>query len=413
MTTLLLFAFFSIAFSFLCSIWEAVLLSISPSYVQLKVQEGGQTGELLQKFKKDVNAPLTAILSLNTVAHTVGAILVGASTGEAFGEGNAFTIPLPQLDLYLFELNAIAVSWEMLVSVVMTLAILILSEIIPKNLGATYWKQLAPFTIKSLNIMVKIFTWTGFIWVSDKIKKLLLRGDDPHGTALSRTEFIAMAEAGTESGELKVEEGRILKNLLAFESLTVHDVMTPRTVVVGAKSTMTIKQFYEKFDDSPFSRYPVFGETRDQVEGYLLKDMVYKAIIKDNAQESIKTLTRELLMIPQNTTLHKLIDLMLQRREPIAMVIDEFGGMEGLVTMEDAMETLLGLEIMDEMDTSQDMQELARHRWRKRATDMGLDITEMEGATIDAVTDGKVTKAVNDAVNDAVDAAIKKDASGS
>jgi len=183
MTTLLLFAFFSIAFSFMCSIWEAVLLSISPSYVQIKVAEGGKTGELLQKFKKDVNAALTAILSLNTVAHTVGAILVGASTGAAFGEGG-FTIPGIEY----------VVSYEVLVSVVMTLAILILSEIIPKNLGATYWKQLAPFTVKALNVLVKIFTWTGFIWVSDQIKKLLLRGDDPHGTALSRTEFIAMAD---------------------------------------------------------------------------------------------------------------------------------------------------------------------------------------------------------------------------
>jgi CBS domain containing-hemolysin-like protein len=402
MTTLFVFAFFSIAFSFLCSIWEAVLLSISPSYVQLKVREGGKTGELLQKFKKDVNAPLTAILSLNTVAHTVGAIVVGASTGEAFGEGG-FLVPFIDYEI----------SYEVIVSVVMTLAILILSEIIPKNLGATYWKQLAPITVKALNVLVTIFTWTGFIWVSDKIKKLLLRGDDPHGTALSRTEFIAMAEAGTESGELKMEEGRILKNLLAFESLTVHDVMTPRTVVVGASATMTIKDFYEEFDDSPFSRYPVFGETRDQVEGYVLKDMVYKAIIKDSAQHSIKTLTRELLMIPQNTSLHKLIDLMLARREPIAMVVDEFGGMEGLVTMEDAMETLLGLEIMDEMDTSQDMQELARLRWRKRATDMGLDVTEMESATIDAAMDGKVAKAVNDAVNDAVKNAAKKDASES
>jgi CBS domain containing-hemolysin-like protein len=402
MTTLLLFAFFSIAFSFMCSIWEAVLLSISPSYVQMKVAEGGTTGELLQKFKKDVNAPLTAILSLNTVAHTVGAILVGASTGAAFGEGG-FTIPGIEY----------VVSYEVLVSVVMTLAILILSEIIPKNLGATYWKQLAPFTVKALNVLVMIFTWTGFIWVSDKIKKMLLRGDDPHGTALSRTEFIAMAEAGTESGELKVEEGRILKNLMAFESLTVHDVMTPRTVVIGARKTMTISDFYEKFDDSPFSRYPVFGETRDQVEGYVLKDQVYKAIIKDGGRDSITTLMRDLVPVPESTSLHKLIDLMLERREPIAMVVDEFGGLEGLVTMEDAMETLLGLEIMDEMDTSKDMQDLARRRWRKRAEAMGLDLTEMEGATIDAVVDGKVTEAMNDAVQDAVKEAVKKDASGS
>ena len=382
----------------MCSIWEAVLLSISPSYVQMKVAEGGKTGELLQKFKKDVNAPLTAILSLNTVAHTVGAILVGASTGAAFGEGG-FTIPV--IDY--------VVSYEVLVSVVMTLAILILSEIIPKNLGATYWKQLAPFTVKALNVLVMIFTWTGFIWVSDKIKKMLLRGDDPHGTALSRTEFIAMAEAGTESGELKVEEGRILKNLMAFESLTVHDVMTPRTVVVGARTTMTISEFYEKFDDSPFSRYPVFGETRDQVEGYVLKDQVYKAIIEDGGRNSITTLMRDLVPVPESTTLHKLIDLMLQRREPVAMVVDEFGGLEGIVTMEDAMETLLGLEIMDEMDTSIDMQDLARNRWRKRAEAMGLDLTEMEGAKIDAMVEGKVDNVVDAAVKEAV----KKDASGS
>lgn len=382
----------------MCSVWEAVLLSISPSYVQMKVAEGGKTGELLQRFKKDVNAPLTAILSLNTVAHTVGAILVGASTGAAFGEGG-FMIPGIEY----------AVSYEVIVSVVMTLAILILSEIIPKNLGATYWKTLAPFTVKALSVLVTIFTWTGFIWVSDKIKKMLLRGDDPHGTALSRTEFIAMAEAGTESGELKVEEGRILKNLLAFESLTVRDVMTPRTVVVGARITMTIKEFYEKFDDSPFSRYPVFGETRDQVEGYVLKDMVYKSIIADAGRASITTVMRNLVPVPHTTSLHKLIDLMLERREPIAMVVDEFGGLEGIVTMEDAMETLLGLEIVDEMDTSIDMQDLARQRWRKRAENMGLDISDVEGANIDALVDNKVAKAVNEAVQGAVDEAVRKD----
>ncbi|MEO0731339.1 MAG: hemolysin family protein [Bacteroidota bacterium] len=371
MGTLLLFAFVSIAFSFLCSIWEAVLLSVTPSYVQIKMQEGGTTGELLNKFKNDVNAPLTAILSLNTIAHTVGAILVGASTGAAFGEGG-FTIPMPE------AIGDFEVSYEVLVSVVMTLAILILSEIIPKNLGATYWKQLAPFTVKSLNLLVKLFTWTGFIWMSDKIKKLLLRGDDPHGTALSRTEFIAMAEAQTETGELKAEEGRILRNLMAFETLTVHDVMTPRTVVVGARKSMTVQAFYEQFDNSPFSRYPVFGETRDQIEGYVLKDMVYKSIIEDNGQEPITSLMREILLIPETTSLHKLIDMMLERREPIALVVDEFGGMEGIVTMEDAMETLLGLEIMDEMDTSKDMQDLARKRWRKRAEAMGIDISELD-----------------------------------
>ena len=368
MTALLLFAFFSIAFSFLCSIMEAVLLSITPTYVQAKKQEGGTTGELLVRFKDELNEPLTAILSLNTIAHTVGAILVGASTGAAFGEGG-------------FLLLGFEISYELIVSVVMTLAILIFSEIIPKNLGATYWKQLAPFTAKTLNILVKIFTWTGFIWISNQIDKLL-KGDNVHGSALTRTEFAAMAEVQTEAGELKEEEGRILRNLLNFETLTVHDVMTPRTVVVGAWGSMTIRAFYEKFDASPFSRYPIYGENRDQVQGYVLKDMVYKAIIDGHDNQPVSTLVRELLIVPQITSLHKLIDLMLERREPIALVVDEFGGMEGIVTMEDAMETLLGLEIMDEMDATQDMQDLARARWKNRARSMGIDVEELQEQVI-------------------------------
>ncbi|CAH1000166.1 hypothetical protein LEM8419_01313 [Neolewinella maritima] len=364
MVSLLLFAFFSIAFSFLCSIFEAVLLSITPSYVQIKQQEGQQMGRLLQQFKNELNEPLTAILSLNTIAHTVGAILVGASTGAAFGEGG---IEIPFIG---YEL-----SYEVLVSVVMTLAILIFSEIIPKNLGAMYWKQLAPFTVKSLNILVKIFRVLGIVWLSNQINRVL-GGGDAHSTALTRTEFAMMAEAQTESGGLKEEEGRILRNLLNFESLTVHDVMTPRTVVVGAKAQLTIREFYEKFDNSPFSRYPVFGETRDQVKGYVLKDMVYKAIIEQRDSNTIESLIRPLLSVAQETSLHQLIDLMLERREPIAMVVDEFGGLEGLVTMEDAMETLLGLEIMDEMDSTRDMQSLARERWKARAKLMGLELPE-------------------------------------
>ena len=388
MTALLAFAVLSIAFSFLCSIWEAVLLSVTPSYIHAKVGEGGATGQLLQKFKQDVNAPLTAILSLNTIAHTVGAIGVGASTGAAFGEGG-------------FDVLGFAISYEVIVSVVMTLAILILSEIIPKNIGASYWRSLAPFTVKSLNVLIKIFRWTGFIWLSKKIKELILGKTSKGDTALSRTDFLANAKASTKKGKLKVEEGRILENLFNLDELTVHDVMTPRTVVVGARASMTIQQFYDKFADSPFSRYPVFGETRDQVEGYVLKDMVFRAMIEGRHDESIRSLVRDLLPVPQTTNLHKTIDLLQERREPIAMVVDEFGGLEGLVTMEDAMETLLGLEIMDEMDTSQDMQELARNRWRKRATAMGLDLSTLEGTAIDEQVAAEVQEAVDKAVRTA------------
>ncbi|PPK84246.1 CBS domain containing-hemolysin-like protein [Neolewinella xylanilytica] len=384
MASLLIFALLSIAFSFLCSIFEAVLLSITPSYVEVKVQEQSATGELLQRFKKELNEPLTAILSLNTIAHTVGAILVGASTGAAFGEGG-FTLPLIGYDL----------SYEVIVSVLMTLAILIFSEIIPKNLGATYWKQLAPFTVKALNVLVKIFKLLGIVQMSNALNRLM-GGGETHGTNLTRVEFAMMAEAQTKQGQLKEEEGRILRNLLDFESLTVHDVMTPRTVVVGAWSKSTIREFYEKFDDSPFSRYPVFGETRDQVLGYVLKDMVYKAIIEKRDDEPILELVRDLLTIPQDTSLHKLINLMLERRQPVALVVDEFGGMEGLVTMEDAMETLLGLEIMDEMDSTQDMQRLARERWKARARAMGLEVPETSGTPKSSAT-AEPTKTATDA----------------
>jgi len=369
MVALLLFALFSILFSFLCSIYEAVLLSITPSYVQVKVSEGGKTGELLQRFKRELNEPLTAILSLNTIAHTVGAILVGASTGAAFGEGG-FRLPFIGYE----------VSYEVIVSIVMTLAILIFSEIIPKNLGATYWKKLAPFTVKSLDVMVKIFRALGIVQVSNWLNSKM-GGGDAHSSNLSRIEFAMMAEAQTKQGQLKEEEGRILRNLLSLDALTVHDVMTPRTVMVGAKATLTIREFYEKFDNSPFSRYPVFGDTRDNVLGYVLKDMVYKALIEQRDTETLEHLMRKILTVSQDTSLHRMIDLMLERREPIALVVDEFGGVEGIVTMEDTMETLLGLEIMDEMDSTQDMQRLARERWQHRAKSMGIELIDTSSDT--------------------------------
>lgn len=365
MTALLGFGILSIIFSFLCSIWEAVLLSIPPSYVHVANQNGTTTGKLLQEFKDEVDRPLTAILSLNTVAHTVGAIGVGASTGAAFGEGG-------------FDVFGFAISYEVIVSVVMTLAILILSEIIPKTLGATYWKGLAPFTVKSLNILVTIFKYTGFLWVSQQITKLL-KGKDVHGSTFSRTDFTTMAEIGTETGVFEENEGRILNNLMKFEALTVKNVMTPRTVVVAVQADITIGDFYAKYQDSPFSRFPIFEENRDQITGYILRDDILRSMINQESSAKLSSLKRDLLMVSENKTLHQLIDDLLARREQIALVVDDYGGLEGLVTMEDAIETLLGMEIVDEKDNAIDMAELARQRWEKRAKAMGIDPSELRG----------------------------------
>lgn len=336
------------------------MLSVPPSYVHIQQQQGTATGKLLQKFKEKVDRPLTAILSLNTVAHTAGAIGVGASTGEAFGEG--------YIDLFGF----VHMSYEVIVSVIMTLAILILSEIIPKTLGATYWKALTPFTVKSLNILVKLFQITGIIWLSERITGML-KGKDVHGSTFSRTDFTAMAELGAESGVFQESEGRILRNLMQFETLTVEDVMTPRTVVVAIPADLTIGDFYAKYQESPFSRFPIYEENRDQITGYILRDDVLRAIIKEEAGAPINNLKRDLLMVGGATTLHALIEDLLARRDQIALVVDEYGGLDGLVTMEDAIETLLGMEIVDEKDSTVDMTELARQRWEKRAKAMGID----------------------------------------
>ena len=363
MGLLLIFAVVSILFSFLCSIWEAVLLSITPSYVQVAQQEGGRMGELLKKFKDDVDQPLAAILSLNTVAHTAGAIGVGATAEHAFGTD-------PIISLAGFEVGP-----EALIATLMTLAILVLSEIIPKTIGATYWQQLAPFTIKSLNILVWV-AWP-LVWLSIRITRLF-KGTHTHGSVFSRAEFTAMAQISEEEGVLHVNESRILRNLMSFEQLTLHDIMTPRTVLVGTKGDRTIGEFYNQFKDAPFSRYPVFKEFRDQITGFVMKEDVLRAIINKRENEAVTSLQRDVLTLSENTSIHTLVDTLLERREHMAMVVDEFGGLEGVVTLEDAIETMLGLEIVDEKDSTEDMQRLARERWERRAKAMGIDLEELE-----------------------------------
>ncbi|MEL6670077.1 MAG: hemolysin family protein [Bacteroidota bacterium] len=367
MALLFFYATASIAFSFLCSVWEAVLLSITPSYVELKQQEGGQVGRLLKRFKDDVDQPLAAILTLNTIAHTVGAILVGATAQELFGDEHMMIggIEMP-------------FGTEGLVAGLMTLAILVLSEIIPKTIGATYWQGLAPFTVNSLNILIKI-SWP-LVWLSIRITRLF-KGSHTHGSVFSRAEFTAMARISEEKGVLHENEGRILRNLMDFNLLVVRDIMTPRTVIVGTPEKRTIAEFYEQFKDSPFSRFPIYKEFRDQITGYVMKDDVLRAIIDQRGEEPISALKRDAIMLSENTNIHTLVDTLLERREHMAMVVDEFGGLEGLVTLEDAIETLLGLEILDEMDSTEDMQRLARQRWEKRAKAMGIDLNVLEGVT--------------------------------
>ncbi|MEO1514845.1 MAG: CNNM domain-containing protein [Bacteroidota bacterium] len=357
-TLLIVFVFLSICFSFLCSIWEAVLLSIPPSYAEVKYQEGSREGELLKRFKEDVDIPLSAILTLNTIAHTVGAIGVGAQASTIWGTSSIVA--------------------TVVVPVLMTLAILILSEIIPKTIGASNWKKLSGFTVKSLNII--IWCLYPLIWFSKQITKFFKKADQ--GSVLSRADFSVMADIGMRDSILDKGEGEIIQNLLRFRNIKAKHIMTPRTVVIAAQESMSIQEFYEKHPKLRFSRVPVYESTIDQITGYVLKDVVLSSLLEGKGNEPLKSISRPINIVGRDTSLPILFNLVLERREHIALVTDDFGGMAGIVTMEDVIETLLGMEIVDEMDNIEDMQILARQKWKKRAELMGLVIPEEEAADL-------------------------------
>ncbi|MCB0458750.1 MAG: HlyC/CorC family transporter [Flavobacteriaceae bacterium] len=350
MTLLILYAVVSILFSFLCSILEAVLLSVTPTFINVKKKENKSYAKGLEELKKDVDKPLIAILTLNTVAHTVGAILVGVQAEKAFGSGN----------------NAVGI-----VSAVMTVLILVVSEIIPKTIGATYWKQLAGFSTRVLNMMIFVFKWTGIIWILQLFTKLFGKG--AHGeSVLSREDFHAMADIAHEEGVFEESESVVIKNLLNFKKVQAKNIMTPRTVLKIASEDQNIKDFFEENKELRFSRIPVYKDKSDNITGFILKDDVYKSVAEDKHDLKLADLKREVLVVNRNVPIPKLFEKLVQAKEHMALVVDEYGSVSGLVTMEDVIETLLGLEIMDESDTIEDLQVLARKNWENRAKRLGI-----------------------------------------
>ncbi len=355
MGLLLFFFFVSILFSFLCSIWEAVLLSITPSYINRQKQKGTQLGRDLEHFKEDIDRPLSAILTLNTIAHTVGAIGVGAQAGKIFGTHHV-------------NLGVAELSYESIIAAVMTLAILVLSEIIPKTIGANLWEQLAPFTVKSLRILV--FVLKPFVWLSQLITKTLKK--DKKKSVFSRADFFAMAQAGEEAGTLQENESAIIKNLMRFDSIEVKDIMTPRTVMVTADESTTLKDFFEGHSKLRFSRIPIYKGSSDHITGFVLKDEILERLVQNYPDLTLGEIRKEIMAVAANKKLPQLFEALMQNRAHLAVVADEFGSIVGLVTMEDVLETLLGLEIMDELDAVADLQELARKSWEERAKKLGI-----------------------------------------
>ena len=343
MTLLFIYGFVSIFFSFLCSILEAVLLSITPTFISIKKKEGKSYALSLEELKKDVDKPLIAILTLNTIAHTVGAILVGAQSEMAFGSGN----------------NVVGI-----VSAIMTFLILVVSEIIPKTIGATYWKQLANFTSKALVLLIFPLKWTGIIWLMQITTKLI--GKNNHGSVLSREDFSAMTEIAREKGVFDESESRYINNLLNFNKILVRDIMTPRVVVKSANANQNILDYFNENKNLTFTRIPIYVDSPDNITDYILKDDILNEIANDKHDKKLSDLKRKILIVKNNMPIPILFQKFIEEKEHIALIIDEYGSFNGIVTMEDVIETLLGLEIVDESDTHTDMQKLARARWEER-----------------------------------------------
>ena len=350
MNLLLLYISLALGLSFLCSIMEAVLLSVTPSFVVQMEKERPRLGRRLKSMKNDVDRPLAAILSLNTIAHTVGAAGAGAQAAAVFG------------DAYVGVISAI-----------LTLLILVISEIIPKTLGAVYWRELTPWVLRLL--VPTIWSMWPLVKMSQGLTGLLAAGKRER---VSREELAALAEMGAREGVMHENESRILANLFRLERVQVGDIMTPRTVIFALPETWTVGEVLENHPKIRFSRIPIFASDRDEITGFVLKvDLLLRAA-EHQKDTPLTELRRPLAVAPKSLTLRRLFDRLMNERDHLALVVDEYGGTEGLVTLEDLLETLLGLEIVDEADAVHDMQLLARRKWTERARRLGLVLEDSE-----------------------------------
>jgi CBS domain containing-hemolysin-like protein len=345
----LLFTYLGIAllFSFLCSILEAALLSTTPIFINMKLKEGKKYAQQLSHYKHNIDLPLSAILTLNTFAHTIGAAGVGSQVQKVWGN----------------EYLTVA-------SLILTLIILIASEIIPKTLGALYWKELGRFTTVSLKIMIYSPLYP-FIVLTNFITRRLRKNrvEDPR---ISKTEFRAITHSVIEDGVIDDEESRILQNLMKFQSIQVKSIMTPQVVMVAAEEHTLIGTFYETHEDIPFSRIPVYHNDLNEVTGFVLKDEIMEMIIEEKGKQPLKAIARPIPIVHEDTPIIRLFSKLIETKVHIAVVVDEYGMVSGLVTMEDIFETLIGIEIVDESDDVEDMQVLARKNWESRAKKLGL-----------------------------------------
>jgi len=339
---LIFFAALAIVISFICSVLEASLLSIVPSYITQLEDKKPKLFAKLSYMKEHINAPLAAILSLNTIANTVGATGVGAEVAQLYGQ------------------NYIGIA-----SGIMTFMILTISEILPKSIGARYWKKIIPFLVPTLSILIVVMR--PFIWLSNIITSGFKNNNDCSNT---REEIKALSRMGQATRVIDDVEYRILVNTINLKQVNIEDVMTPRTVVRTVKPDMTIKEFDKFLTTAPFSRFPIIDESKQIFKGYIHKSSSFKA--KDD--DKVKKYSCDMRSFSPEAKLQDVLSAMLEDHNHMALVVDQLGNWIGIITLEDIIETIIGKEIVDETDTITDMQKYAKLRWLNRCKEKGINL---------------------------------------
>ena len=343
MDLLILFFVLSVGVSFICSILESVLLSINMSYVAVLEKERPTVGKLLRLHKENINKSIASILILNTVANTLGAAAVGAQAAHLFGN-----------DAVVY------------VSIVLTFAILFFSEIIPKTIGAIYWKQLAPAAAH----FIRIFIWLTYpiilttLFVTNKISKGKV---DAH--SLTKEELLESMLMSEDEGVIDEQESDVIENILNLDNIKVNEILTPRSVIFALDETMSIQ---EVIDTQPaifkFSRIPIYKNSIEEVTGIVLTKKIFKQALVDGSV-SVGSLKKEIFAINENVPVSKALDLLIAKKDHMFLVMDNYDQTEGIITLEDCVETILGVEIMDESDTTEDMRELAKQKMKQKRKD--------------------------------------------
>ena len=362
MSTLLFYLFLALAISFICSILEAVVLSIPPTYITLGIEENSPYSKDLIRLRDNIDQPISAILTLNTFAHTLGAAGVGAQAQLLWGQ-----------------------AYLSLISAVLTLLILIFSEIIPKTLGASYWRELTPISLRLVRWL--IFMLYPLVKTSILITQFLKK--KKVDSIFTRSDLRKLAEIIEKDGYLDQQESMIIRNLMVFKKITVREIMTPRTVLVVRDEDTSVEEFYREIEEIPFSRIPVYHTSIDSITGFVLKDDVLKVMADDQGSQKLAEIARKIHIISGYMNALSAMGELIGKKAHISLVVDEYGGTEGVLTIEDLIEALLGMEIVDETDTVHNLRSMARRQWQERLERHGMKSGKSRRRTAEKAAPGK------------------------